>query len=322
MRPPYQESTHAPSRLQLTIDRLDRRGPLLVDLLGLGRSHPLPPIPHRWAVGTFGLVGISPGLAWLGHWHVNRRVIRRCLIDRLQLREAPIDQLFFDLVVASLFHLFSHRLAEARVAARVGHLHSHDRTALRVHGQLHVVRWAIASIRHPHESCLGVGHRGPRRVLLGWLVFLFGLGLLDLVQLLQCLFDPGQLLLRRTVFGLLPADCGFLRSLGLTLDNRQVVAGLLTGLFQRVTLLEAVGPGTDPDAGAVLGYPVDADSLALNQDREHLGQKVVQGGFMSDPRIAECVVVDRHSAAEPAIWVALAAESIQLASMATPRIAA
>ena len=39
---------------------------------------------------------------------------------------------------------------------------------------------------------------------------------------------------------------------------------------------------------------------------------------MSDPRIAECVVVDRHSAAEPAIWVALAAESIQLASVATP----
>ena len=153
----------------------------------------------------------------------------------------------------------------------------------------------------------------PRRVLLGRLVLLFGLGTLHLGQLLQCLLDPRQLLFGRTVLGLLSPNRGLLQPLGLALNDRQVVAGFLTGLFQGFPLLEAVGPGADPDAGAVLGNPVDGHSLALDQYRQHLGQQVVQSRLVVDPEIAEGVIVERHPAAEPAIRVALAAEPVQFA---------
>src|SRR3954452_21930069 len=47
---------------RLGVDTLCRRCPLLVDLLGLGRPHPLAPLRHFFTVSRFRLMPINPFL--------------------------------------------------------------------------------------------------------------------------------------------------------------------------------------------------------------------------------------------------------------------
>ena len=87
-------------------------------------------------------------------------------------------------------------------------------------------------------------------------------------------------------------------------------------LLQGLSFLEAVGPGVGADTGAVLGDPPDRNDPGLDQDRQHLGQEVVQGLLVVDPEVVEGMIVDRDPAAEPTVRVALGAELVQLSTAA------
>ena len=106
--------------------------------------------------------------------------------------------------------------------------------------------------------------------------------------------------------------------LGLLADDLQVRLGLLERPLDGVAPLEAVGPGTGADPGAVLGDPADGHEPAADQHREHLGQEALQRRLVVDPEVVEHVIVDRHRAAEPAVRVAGLAESCQLPAAGDP----
>ena len=147
------------------------------------------------------------------------------------------------------------------------------------------------------------------------LILLLGLGPLHLLQFRQRLLQAplalagrpltGRLLLRRE-----------LRVRGGLLERLQMLAGRPQVLLQGLSFLEAVGPGVGADTGAVLGDPPDRNDPGLDQGRQHLGQEIVQGLLVVDPKVVEGMIVDRDPAAEPTVRVALGAEPVQLSTAA------
>ena len=86
--------------LEVAVHGFDRRGALLVDLLGLTGLHPIAPGCDCFTVLALSLAGVAL-LAWFHRRCKHANVILGQRIDRLSLGEATVDQVVRRLVVGS-----------------------------------------------------------------------------------------------------------------------------------------------------------------------------------------------------------------------------
>src|ERR1700678_2832989 len=311
----------------LGIDALRRFSPLLVNLLRLGRPHPLAPFRHFLTVGRFRFMSIDRIFLRLGHWRIHlAHPTRLHRLDVFPFREPTIDEHFAGSLLEAARNLIHHGRHLALIAAHGHHVHAHDHLAVTGRGQLHVVRRSEAAIGHLHHRGLRVRRRYPSLPVLTRFDLRFQLGqplqgLLHALHTFLRLTQGGGLLRRRWwLFGsrLLRRNplCG--RRIGhfrrqFPPQPLPLGPGLLQLLLQSLAAVKRGRSGTGTYAHAILGDAVQVNQALLTQHLHGLFEQPLHEVGVVGTEIGERVVVDRHTPDQPDEGVVMAAEDSKFA---------
>jgi len=188
---------------------------------------------------------------------------------------------------------------------------------------LHIVARAHRAVRTPHLPRLRIGERGPCFLFLGDLLrtALGTLGLLrfDLGQLGACLFDPLLHLLQATC----PRRLGALGTrrrvrIDLGFQGNDTSLGCSLRLIQPKRPLVRTLARRSLDLGAIDHDLVGVKQPLRHERRQRFGQQAVEHIGVRHPEVRKPVVVDRHTARDPAVGQILAGQPVQFARRAHP----
>src|SRR3972149_6470918 len=164
-RPNFDQASHA-ELLQIAVasqgvNTFRRRGPLLIDFLGLRRGHPLPPCAHCRAVVMSRIMITAVRIFRFLHRGVHRSAFALHLSDIFLGGESAVDQRFIGHLFIPRLMLFDHRRQLPPIAAAGNHLHTGDDLCFRVRGQLHVISRVKTAVGHLHCRGLWISRRNP-----------------------------------------------------------------------------------------------------------------------------------------------------------------
>ncbi len=284
------------------IDAFGRGGPLFVDLFGCIAAHALAPLADRVAVVFLAGVGIGVGVFRFEHRGIDDGVLGGVL-DLLMGRVTAIDQPFVGVTAVALADLLDHGGQLRHVGTDRDRFDTDDHLAGGVGGELGVVGRPKAAVGHLHDGGLGIGGGGPRRLAR------FSLFSLDLGHLGQALQRPLDALLTlpggALAGSLLAAGDGAGVLLDLALEPLDLGTRLLQALLQRGAATERGGPGTGAHPRTVLGNALEGHHAFGQQQRNILAEQGIERLLVGTAEVRKSVVVDRHSAADPAVDIVL-----------------